>query len=144
LGECFYDGDEFVYDMLHAYNDIASQTFAGLMNGFILLLSTVMYIPADLKACIQAGEDIKAFEQWASFLVHPLQLPGLISYNIKHHFAALSIELNKARKDKAGHKWAALGEDLGEMLVIVTNPIPTSSSSPWFDIEVWENDDNDE
>jgi hypothetical protein len=52
--------------------------------------------------------------------------------------------MNKARKDKAGHRWAALGEDLGEMLVIVTTPIPVSSNGAWFDIEVWENDENDQ
>lgn len=94
------------------------------MNGFILLLSTVMYIPVDLINCAHAKEDVKAFEDWASVFAHPLDLPELVSYNIKHHFAAISIEMNKARKDMAGQRWASLGEDLGEMLVIVTTAKP--------------------
>lgn len=142
LGECFYGADEFVYDMIHAYDDIASQTFAGLMNGFILLLSTVAYIPVDLENCIHAKEDVKAFEEWASVFAHPLDLPSIVSYNIKHHFAALSIELNKARKDMAGQRWAALGEDLGEMLAIVTVPQPAETDS-WFNISVWLEDDEE-
>jgi len=142
LGECFYGADEFVYDMLHAYNDIASQTFAGIMNGFILLLSTVMYIPSNLATCAHAKDDIAAFEEWASIFAHPLDLPAVVSYNLKHHFASLSIEMNKARKDLAGQYWASLGEDLGEMLVIVTAPKPAETDA-WFDIKVWTEDDEE-
>jgi hypothetical protein len=98
LGECFYGADEFVYDLLHAYNDIASQTFAGLMNGFTLLLSTVMYIPSDLVNCYHAKEDVKALEEWASIFAHPADLKSTFEYNLKHHFSSLAIEVNKARK----------------------------------------------
>lgn len=138
LGECFYGADEFVYDILHAYNDIASQTFSGLINGFTLLLSTVLYIPSDLANCAHAKEDVKAFEEWASVFAHPKDLTSIFTYNLTHHFASLSIELNKARKDFAGKRWALLGEDLGEMLVIATKPQP--ESDPWFSFTITEDD----
>lgn len=64
LGECFYGFDEFVYDALHAYNMIASRTLPGLLDGFMLALETIMYIPSDVMACIGAKGDIKPFEEW--------------------------------------------------------------------------------
>lgn len=64
LGECFYGFDEFVYDALHAYNMIASRTLPGLLDGFMLLLETIAYIPSDVMACIGAKGDISAFEEW--------------------------------------------------------------------------------
>jgi len=45
LEECFYGFDEFVYDLLHGWNMVAGKTFAGLIDGVILLLETVLYIP---------------------------------------------------------------------------------------------------
>jgi hypothetical protein len=108
--------------MLTAYNDIASQRFAGIMNGLILLMSTVLMIPQDLMNCVHAKDDIKAFEEWASIFLHPKEAADTIRFNLTHHFAALTIEMNKARKDYALQNWASLGEDLGEMLVIATQP----------------------
>ena len=101
LGECFYGADEFAYDMLRAYNDIASQRFAGIMNGLILLMSTVMYIPQDLMNCVHAKDDIKAFEEWASIFLHPKEVVDTIRYNMLHHFASFTIEMNKVRRDYA-------------------------------------------
>lgn len=92
------------------------------MDGLILLLETVMYIPSDLINCAHAKEDIKAFELWAEIFIHPAELVSTVEYNIKHHFAALGIEITKAKKDLAAQHWASLGEDLGEMLVIATTP----------------------
>ena len=52
--------------------------------------------------CVHAKGEILSFENWAaSLLLHPLDVPSIVEYNVKHHFAALSIKLNKARKDKA-------------------------------------------
>lgn len=137
LGECLYGADELVYDLLHAYNDVASQTFAGIMNGLILLAMTVMYIPNDLYECALAKEDAKAFEEWLGSIVHErTELIATIRYNLTHHFAALSIELNKARKDLTMGYWSHLGEDLGEMLVIATKPMPAETSA-WLDVKVY-------
>jgi hypothetical protein len=64
-------------------------------------------------------------------------LVDTVEYNIKHHIAALTLEMAKAKKDLAANRYAALGEDLGEMLVIATTPIP-AESKPWFTFEVWQ------
>lgn len=120
LGECFYGLDEFVYDFLHAYNWIASKTFAGLMDGFILLLETVMYIPNDVMGCVHAKGDIGAFEQWLGQFKNPQELRPEIEYNLKHHLAQLTIHLNKARKEMAMQHFARAGEEAGIMLAMVT------------------------
>jgi hypothetical protein len=111
---------------------IASQTFAGIINGLTLLLETVIYIPNDLYECAIAGEDIKAFEQWLDIFVHPKELYQTVEYNVKHHFASLTIEMNKARKDLASQHYFSFGEDLGEMLVIATKV--KTESEPWITI----------
>ena len=66
LAECFYDFDEFLYDFVSAWNMLASRTLPGLMNGAILAIETLMYIPVDLLACIKAKGEIKPLEEWLS------------------------------------------------------------------------------
>lgn len=107
------------------------------MNGLMLLLETVIYIPSDLVNCAKAGEDAKAFAEWADIFLHPVSLVDTVQYNVKHHFAAITLEIAKAKKDLAANKFAALGEDLGELLVIVTTPAP-AETKPWFTFEVWQ------
>ena len=45
-----------------AIEDLVSMTGASLMNGFILYLSALAYIPVDLKECLHAKEKAKDFE----------------------------------------------------------------------------------
>jgi len=137
LSDCFYGADEFVWDILHAYDWIASRTFVGLINGFILLMMTVMYIPNDVMTCVGAKGDIKPFEEWLSVFTEPKAVPGLIKWNIPHHLARLTVDLNKARKDLSEQHFALLGEDLGRMLAIVTTPKPTEEAGDWFNFEIW-------
>jgi len=62
LQQCFYDGDQFVADISIAIEDLVSLTGAGLMNGFILGLSALAYIPVDIKDCLHAKDEAKEFE----------------------------------------------------------------------------------
>lgn len=136
LNECFYDLDQFVYDFLHGYNWIASRKIAGLIDGFMLLLETIIYIPQDAMDCIAAKADIGGLKQFLGRFEHPKDLKPVIQHNIKRHLAQLTIHLNKARKNLAQKQWTMLGEQVGEMLVIVTEPIPTDESDVWFTIEI--------
>jgi hypothetical protein len=113
LSECFYDADQFIYDIDHAWAMIASRSFAGLMNGFILLLSTVAYVPVDLRDCYNSKEDVAALEQWASIFTTPADLSSIVEYNLKHHLPALTLDLNKARSDYVSGDYVGFGEVLG-------------------------------
>lgn len=146
LNECFYGADEFLFDFITAWNDVASETFAGLINGLTLAMETVMYIPKDIYECAIAGSDLHEFLQWASIIETPEVLVETIKFNIKRHLAALTIEMNKARKDLSYHEWTRFGEDLGEMMAIATTPMPSTNgieTDPGFSInvEVWQEDD---
>ena len=66
------------------------------MNGLMLLLETVIYIPSDLVNCAKAGADAKAFAEWADIFLHPVSLVDTVQYNVKHHFAAITLEIAKA------------------------------------------------
>jgi len=88
---------------------------------------------------VHAKGDIKPFEQWLATFKHPKDLRPLIQYNIKHHLAKLTIQVNKARKDLAEQKWTHLGEDLGVMLAIATTPIPSGPRHNWLHIEIESN-----
>lgn len=105
LNECFYGADEFLYDFITAWNDIASETFAGLINGATLMMETIMYIPHDIYECALSGEDFREFLAWASIIETPEILVQTVEYNMKRHLAALTIEMNKARKDMAYGAW---------------------------------------
>jgi hypothetical protein len=138
LNECFYGADEFLFDFITAWNDVASETFAGIINGMTLAMETVMYLPKDIYECAMAGSDLVGFLEWASIIETPEILAETIRFNIKRHLASLTIEMNKARKDFSYHEWTRFGEDLGEMMAIATTPIP-SAIDPVFtvDIQVW-------
>jgi hypothetical protein len=138
LAECFYEFDEFVYDIITAWNMIASETMAGMMNGAILAMSAIMYLPHDALECIKARTDMKAFEQWLAQIGNPKELGLEIKYNIRHHFAKLTLLMNQARKDFAYGEFAHFGEVLGEMVMIVTTPIPTEPGEKWLEITVTE------
>jgi len=124
LSTCFYGGDEFVYDIVAGFKMLTSRTFAGLMNGGILLLETVMYIPADLINCAKSVDDAKAFADWAEIFIHPKQMTETVEYNMRHHFATISLELAKAKKYYHGDYFFNFGEALGEIVAIATTPVP--------------------
>ena len=123
LQQCFYDGDQFVADITIAIEDLVSLTGAGLMNGFILGLSALAYIPHDLKDCIHAKAEAKEFEQWATLFVHPKEAEATISHNIKSHLPALTIDIAKVKMEMSKKAYLQAGVTLGEMLAIVTEPI---------------------
>lgn len=122
LAECFYDFDEFVYDIDAAWKMIATKSFVGLINGFDLLASTVATIPRDLENCYAAKEDVAAVEKWAAQFLHPKDLVGEITWNIEHHLPSLGLDLAKAKMMYANQEYYEFGEELGIMLAIVTVP----------------------
>jgi hypothetical protein len=72
------------------------------MNGLILLLETAMYIPSDIIACAHADKEaLELVKQAEATLLHPLATVETVKYNLTHHFAALSIQIAKAKKDHA-------------------------------------------
>lgn len=93
------------------------------MNGFILGLSALAYIPHDLKDCIHAKAEAKEFEQWATLFVHPKEAEATISHNIKSHLPALTIDIAKVKMEMSKKAYLQAGVTLGEMLAIVTEPI---------------------
>lgn len=62
LATCFSGADEFVTDVNTGFNMITSHTYAGLMNGAFLLMETLVYLPDDLRNCVDSGDDINAIE----------------------------------------------------------------------------------
>ena len=119
---------------------IASETVAGMMDGAILLMSAIMYIPHDATVCFKARTDMGGFEKWLAQIGEPKELASEIKYNIRHHFAKLTLLMNQARRDLAYGEFAHFGEVLGEMLVVVTTPLPTEPGEKWLDITITEED----
>lgn len=109
--------------MTIALEDITSMTGAGIMNGLILGMSALAYLPVDLKDCIQAKDDMIIFAEWAKLFAHPKQAESTILHNIKGHLAVLTLDVTKLKKDLSHDNYIAAGVVLGEMLAIVTEPI---------------------
>jgi hypothetical protein len=123
LQQCFYDGDEFVADVTIALEDITSFTGAGIMNGFILGISTLAYIPVDVKDCMIAKDDALVFAGWATMFAHPQTFEATVSHNIKTHLPSLLMDIRKIKMDMGKNDWVKVGADFGEMLAIVTEPL---------------------
>jgi len=98
------------------------------MNGFILGISTLAYIPHNLKDCIHAKADMKEFEKWGSLFIHPKEAEATITHNIKTHLPALTLDIAKVKKEMSNEEFLQAGVTLGEMLYIVTQPVTTENN----------------
>jgi len=123
LSECVYDLEELVYDLVHAYGMIRSKTIAGLINGFDLLAATTAKIPEDLAQCAASGSDLVVIGELLKEFRHPRDLVPVIKTNIKKHIGVLGLDVAKAKKFYANEQYFQFGEELGQMLVIVTQPL---------------------
>ncbi len=73
--------------------------------------------------CKSTSEDIAAIESWATVFTDPSALPGLVKTNVTHNLIKLTRDLNKAKNDWKDEEYYTFGTQLGEMLVIATQPI---------------------
>ena len=74
--------------------------------------------------CTSIGADITSLETWASvFLDTPADLESLIKTNVTHSLIKLTRDLKQAKQDWAAEQYFAFGTELGNMLVIATQPL---------------------
>ena len=101
---------------------ITTLSYTGLMNGNMMLIDAVKDLPQDLQECTKASQDLEALEKWAATYLTPVDLIQTMEYNVNHSLGKLSLSMAKAKRFHAGDNWYQLGETLGEMLVILTQP----------------------
>ena len=91
------------------------------MKGWKLIGSTVAQIPAFLHDCEAIGPDIVQLAEWASiFTTGKANIEAVIEANLLSHKAIIGIDAGKAKLDLSGGKYFAFGDEIGTMLVILT------------------------
>jgi len=122
LVRCFQDADHFVLDVEEVVHDLTSFTFKGLVAGVKKGIATIASIPVDLAQCAEAIPEAAELGVWAAHIVEYKKVEDLVEYNIKRQAVKLGLEVNKLRKDHKRHEWFQVGEDIGEMIVLLTTP----------------------
>lgn len=71
------------------------------------------------------GSDMDNLEIWASIFLDKKRLINSVKYNVGNHKAALGLDIARAKKDYTAGKYFKFGVELGTVLAIVTEPIPS-------------------
>ena len=120
---CIADGETEAKSAYAAFEDLwVHQWTTGLKE----VASVVVALPALMKTCISIKSDVAELENWAGVFLAPADLEDVIKYNVKHSLIKLTRDLNQAKKEWAAEDYFAFGEELGDMLVIGTQAVPSA------------------
>ena len=122
---CLKDGKTEATDAYTVIKDFeAGQWTTGIKELGVI----VKTLPTLMKDCTSIGADITSLETWASvFLDTPADIEALIKTNVTHSLIKLTRDLKQAKQDWAAEKYFAFGTELGDMLVIATQPLTPST-----------------
>lgn len=126
LSPCFSNPDEFVKDVLVAYQNLTNKSFVGMQVGSSYGLELLSYLPTSLETCTDyAVEDFTGLAEWAQERIHVETKADPIEFNLRHNqVRKFRMEMIKVNKHYLEDSYFQLGEDLGEMLSILTKPLP--------------------
>ena len=96
------------------------------VSGTEELLKVVTNIPTALADCSNISEEVAELEEWIAVYAHPADLPGVVSYNGMRNMLKLTRDMTMAKRQWKKEQFFDFGTTLGEMLVILTQPIPES------------------
>lgn len=82
-----------------------------------------------LEPCKNMTEDAQELADWAGAFLHPKVLIETVKYNAAHNAAKLGINVAKAKTAYAAGHWFKFGDDVGDLLALVTKTIPSESNS---------------
>jgi len=125
---CMTDADRFVGDIKTAVHEII--TFNGDLRNFIvgyrMIADVVKTMPEMLAACENMGPELKEMESFFDEFLHPVNLVKRIAYNATHNIEAVTHDVLVIRHDLKHDEYFKFGEELGETLVLLTTPVPTT------------------
>ena len=119
---CIKDAKTEASSSYHAFEDLMAKNWT---TGFQELSEIVKALPGLMTDCTGIQEDIATLESWATVFLTPAALPSLIKSNVTHNIIKLTRDLKGAKKDYKNEEYFTFGTDLGEMLVIATQPSST-------------------
>ena len=119
LSTCFREADLFDLNMTSAAEMITNRSYAGLVDGTELVMQSLRNLSENLNECSEATDDVKAIEEWVSSNLNEDQT---MKYNVQNNFGQLSLEIAKTKVYLAGHHYFSLGESMGNLMTLLTEP----------------------
>jgi len=121
--DCFENPSDFVTNMQVIYKHLEDNTYAGTVDGVTLAVEQFKNIEQNVAACPSDEVDASIYATWASGIdMDNLQLN--IQYNLQHQKHMLKLDKTKARKHFLNEEFFALGQDLEEIVSLLTTPRP--------------------
>ena len=74
--------------------------------------------------CTSMQDDFVTLEGWLGGVAATTDLSGMVRHNITRNLLKLTRDLNKAKNEWAAETYYEFGTTIGEMLTIVTQPVP--------------------
>ena len=74
--------------------------------------------------CTSMQDDFVTLEAWLGGVAATTDLSGMVRHNITRNLLKLTRDLNKAKNEWAAETYYEFGTTIGEMLTIVTQPVP--------------------
>ena len=117
---CATDAESEAHDAFFGFEALWQKQWA---LGFEKLGAVAMGFPQLMTDCKSTSEDIATIESWATVFESPASLPGLVKTNVTHNLIKLTRDLKHAKTLWSDEQYYAFGTQLGEMLVIATQPL---------------------
>ena len=87
-------------------------------------LGAIAYeLPDLVQDCTHLSDDIATLKSWATAFSSISDVENTIKTNVTHNLIKLTRDLNKAKNDYKNEEYYTFGTQLGEMLVIATQPL---------------------
>jgi hypothetical protein len=128
IQQCLTDSSGLEKEISEAIADFEKGDVGDIIAGIQIMVGVVQEFPKDLQDCQGIEGDIKRIEKWAGIFTNPQKLvETLIQNTIKNHSVVMA-DVSKIQADSAAGKWMAVGQDIGDLLVLELGPVPSGSN----------------
>ena len=124
--QCFTDAKTTIARVKKSLGDLKARKWETTFEDFGFIATSV---PEAVRDCKLVKDDIPTIMSWATVFTAPMQLPNVIKTNITQHLIGITRHVNQAKNDWKSEEFYAFGTILGELLVIVTQPLAQTDAA---------------
>ena len=132
---CFDNEDDFMFNVNVAYKSLTSRTLSGIQDGVKLFSQEVASLEQATQRCRIPGSE-GVFAQWSA----DHSLDEMVEHNLKHKKKQLRLAYVKAKKHYLNGDYFRMGEDLTQIVELLTTPKKDKHETEWLN----DSDDSDD
>ena len=92
--EACYEGAEIMYpEIQFALSELHKDGWDDTAQAILEFGIVALQIPQALHTCASIGDDVKAFEQWASIFLNPAELSKTVALHLSLHRKAIKADI---------------------------------------------------